>query len=48
MNSGMGIGLDELIVLVVVAALALSVVVGAVYATVLGIRRLFRRKEIVR
>jgi hypothetical protein len=40
----MGIGLQELLLLVLIGGIALSIVAGMVYATVLGVRRLFNRK----
>lgn len=39
----MGIGLRDLLIIIVVAGLGLSIIAGMVYGTILAIRRLFRK-----
>ena len=40
-----GIGLGELLILIALVTVALCVITGSVYATILGVRRLFNRRS---
>jgi hypothetical protein len=41
----MGIGATDLLALTLIAAVALSLVIGTVYATVLFVRRMFGKRD---